>query len=213
MDLKAMLNDGAEETAKGSPEERKGREQQQPVTPSVYGVQSPQHALPYAPSSASPSRQQSQHPGLTPLRTPSQTGGPAQYPVPQPHSADSTHPQYRAQEVYPPPGSFARPPAVGHHYPPPAPPQSIPSNVAAHSTSSLSPTPPGSYHSPHSVRQSPLSARSNAPNQPPGSYTYPQSQSSTPLGPPSQHARPDMQSPSYHHHSYSGVSNGIVSGK
>lgn len=219
MDLKAMLNDRAEETAKASPEDRKSRDQQRPpVAPSAYGVQSPHHTLPYAPSSASPSRQQSQQPGLTPLQTPSQAPGPTQYPFPQPQTAESAHQQYRPHESSSATAPFARPPAVGYHYPPPAPPQSIPSNVpqsvATHSTSSLSPTPPLSYNSPHSIRQSPLSARSNAPNHPPGPYPYPQSQSqsTTPLGPPPQYARSDMQSPSYHHHSYSGASNGIMAG-
>lgn len=216
-----MLNDGpAEEAKKKSPEAQRDR-QPQPPTPSGYGAQSQQQTPLYAPLSASPTRQ-SQSLGLTPLQTPSQGPGSGQYPFPQ-HPAQSPA-AVSASQQYRPYGSssastpLARPSSLGYQYPPPPlshhPPSGVPQSLQSRSTSSLSPTPP-SHHSPHSVRQSPLSARSQAPNQAPPQHGYQHSHPSTPLGPPSLSQRysniPDIQSP-FHQRTYSGASNGIVSG-
>lgn len=220
MDLKGILNDGPEESKKKESPNAQRERQTQPPTPSGYGPQSYQQSPYPGPPSASPTRPSQPH-GLTPLQTPSQVPGSGQYPFPQhpaqsPTVASASSQQYRPYEGSSATTPFARPPSIGYQYSQPSasynPPSALPPNLPSHSTSSLSPTPPLSRHSPHSVRQSPSSARSN---QAPIQHGFQHSQPTTPLGPPSQYPRPpnfpEMQSP-FHQRTYSGTSNGIPSG-
>lgn len=234
MDLKNLMNDGDEEKSKQSQDTHKASQplpppplvtDGQPPPPSSYGPPSQQQTPLYAPPSAIGSRP-SQGPGLTPLQTPSQGLGAAQYPFPS-HQAQSparVHPsqQYRPYGAYETATPGTRPTSHGYTYPQPSPSQQYPAGLSqgmqAHTSSSLSPTPPSHQsQTPHSVRQSPLATFSHAPGLHSSQHQLQHSQPSTPLGPPPlYHQRSsnfaDLASP-YHHRSYSNTSNGIANGK
>lgn len=238
MDLAGMLNDGdgpPKRPSQASPpaSSRGSAAQASPPAqngtyagvPGTYapGRPSQQQTPSFGPPSASvgpPSHAQSR--GLTPLHTPSQAGvGGGQYPFPQQpplQSPVTAHPgqqQYRGYETYSATTPGARPPSHGYAQPSPSLGQYQTALNAAHNAS-LSPTPPSHpSQTPHSMRQSPLATMGHHPPPAPPHH-YHQSQPNTPLGPPQipqRHSNNqlDMSSP-YHQRTYSGASNGMVSG-
>ncbi|KAF2171937.1 hypothetical protein M409DRAFT_63472 [Zasmidium cellare ATCC 36951] len=238
MDLAGMLNDGdappkrPSQTSPPASSRVSGAQVSPPAQngsyaagPGAYATARPsQQQTPlYGPPSAPTGLPgQSQRGGLTPLQTPSQAGGGGQYPFPQQpplQSPATAHPgqqqqQYRGYEPYSATTPGARPPS--HGYPQPSPSLGQYQNTlnAAHNAS-LSPTPPSHpSQTPHAMRQSPLATMGHPPPAPP--HHYHQSQPNTPLGPPQLPQRHsnhqlDMSSP-YHQRTFSGASNGMVSG-
>ncbi|CZT18511.1 uncharacterized protein RCC_04356 [Ramularia collo-cygni] len=214
MDLSSMLNDGpAEERRSAAPQ----------ASPPARG-----HTIDHAPST---SASQARNRGLTPLQTPSQTPGGSQYPFPGPpqaqqqlhqHPAQSpiSGPSYRPYDAYTATTPGARPTSQNYHFAQPSPSQYQQPGLHAQHTMSMSPTPPSHHsHTPHSVRQSPMATAMGQPP-PQQQQAYPssfhRSQPSTPLGPPppltGRHSNQlDMSSP-YHQRTYSGASNGMVTG-
>ena len=238
MNVSALMNDGPEhgKEKKPSPEIHRSYRypppppppplvtDAQPPTPSSYGPISHQQTPLYPPPPTGGARLL-QGQGLTPLQTPPQAPGGVQYPFPSQtaQSPVGVHPgqQYRAYEVYAASTPGGRPSSHGYQFPQPTPaqhhPPGVPQGMYAYPNSSLSPT-PSSHHSqtPHSVRQSPLSAMSYPPSQQHPQHQHQHSQPSTPLGPPplyhqrsSHHA--DIHSP-FHQRTLSSTSNGLMSG-
>lgn len=232
MDLKSLINDApppekkASHAASPQAQRPNGSVHAAPIPPSPAANGQPSsvgytgyNSAQNTPLHPPPSLAHHQSQGLTPLQTPSHIPG-GQYPFPQQSPGSAIHtPQYPS---YAPPSATTpgpRPPSHGYTYPPQAQVSPITYQAPAsahhlqhHPTSSLSPTPP-SHHSqtPHSMRQSPLSAI----HPPPPAYQHSQhSQPSTPLGPPPLHyqrtsahsSHTDLNSP-YHSRTLSATSN------
>ena len=223
MDLSALMNDGAaeEERKKSPPEMQRKSQPLQPVggagqpPPPSYGTPSHAQTPLYPPPSSAGGVRPPQNQGLTPLQTLSQAPGGGHYPFPPPHQSPASGQVFRPFEGHSATNPGGRPPSHGFQYPQASPSQHLPPGLHAHPSTSLSPT-PSSHHSqtPHSVRQSPLSAMSHAPHAPSQQHQYQHSQPNTPLGPPPPHfsrSMTDITSP-YHQRTFSGASNGVLSG-
>lgn len=249
MDINSMLSSG-EPAAANKPSQSSSPVSQRQAPPPLYHQSSTnghpqppplshhpsqQHTPQYAPPSQdfrSPSSSVAPHgsKGLAPLQTPTQQYG--QYPFPQSTSQSPVTgmpgQQYPPFSGHPATTPGGRPPSYGFQQQPATPSQYGPSGMPQgfqQQHPSHSPTPPSHHsHTPHSVRQSPMTTFMPAP-QPPHAHQlqYQQSQHSqpsTPLGPPSlQHQRtsglsnshPEAYSP-YHQRNFSGASNGVAGG-
>ncbi|KAK3719463.1 hypothetical protein LTR37_004321 [Vermiconidia calcicola] len=231
MDLAALMNDGnaGEKDKKQSPGAQRTSQPAPPVgangqppTP-IHAAHPHRPTAQYGPPPIGAARSYGSQ-GLTPLQTATQAPVGGHYGAfPPPQSPAGAQP-YRSHEGFPATTPGSRGLSSGYHYPQASHSQHVPSNGVqqgfhAHPNASLSPT-PSSHHSqtPHSVRQSPLASMSHAPHTQFHTHQYQQqhSQPSTPLGPPPLHYQrssnpAELVSP-YHQRTFSGASNGFLSG-